>query len=198
MKQLSSFAGQNWTIVPVARAPRLPRPGPVGNPLPDVHDIDIDITPQTTDLPYPSNQLWQLTLTGVVFCDVQGTGESAWNQETVQFMPDVDPALRYAASTIGASTGGNALNFDADLWAPHVTPATTFNAHVANNSGHGVDAWRPAPFGVATDVFGVQRNHLFSGVRADVVVRDGDAIVHRLAYHITLVGRLTLHEVIIT
>lgn len=198
MITLESFAGQNWTIVPIARPPRLPGPVVVG-PHGDLPDVDIvpDPTPGPGALPYPSNQLWQLTLTGVVFCDIQGSGTSAWRQETVQFLPHLTPALEYAARMIGARTDGNALEFDAELWAPHAVPATTYNHGTSNNSGHGVDQWRPAPFETRTDVFGVERRQLFRGMRADVVVRDGDAIVHRLAYHITVVGRLTLHEVVI-
>ena len=201
MKFLDSYAGQNWAIVPIARPPRLPSP-PVVIGGTTVHDVDI--TPDThadpTGLPYPSNQLWQLTLTGVVFCDIQGSGTSAWRQETVQFRPDMVPALDWAARMIGArvTEGQQYFDFDTDLWAPHAVPATTYNHGTSNNSGHGVDQWRPAPFGSATDHFGVSRQHLFGGVRADVVVRDGDAIVHRLAYHVTLVGRLVVNDIVIT
>lgn len=200
MITLEKFAGQNWTITPVAVAPRLPQPPVVGPTTPSGpvgHLPDIDITPADLDVPYPSSQLWLLTLTGVVFCDVQGTSQSAWRQETVSFTPDYYPALERAARTIGARAGGRAWGFDLEQWAPHVVTATNFNRNVANNSGHGVDAWRPAPFRTATDTFGVERSHLFAGVRADVVVRDTDAIIHRLAYHVTLVGRLTLHDVVI-
>ncbi|MBM6400811.1 hypothetical protein [Phycicoccus sonneratiae] len=193
MIHLDSYAGQNWTIVPVTTPPRLPVTGPTAPSGPVANLPDIDITPATdVGVPYPSNQLWALTLTGVVFCDVQGTSESAWRYETVSFTPDYTPALERAAAWMGAATGGRTWLFELEQWAPHVTTATNFNRNVANNSGHGVDAWRPAPFRTETDAFGVERSHLFDGVLADVVVRDTDAIIHRLAYHVTLVGRLAL------
>ncbi len=197
MITLEKFAGQNWAITPVAVAPRLPQPpvvGPTSPSGPIGHVPDIDITPATdVGVPYPSSQQWLLTLTGVVFCDVQGTSQSAWRQETVYFLPNLQPALARAAATIGArTTDAGVWHFDLDQWAPHVVTATNFNRNVANNSGHGVDVWRPAPLYSATDVFGVERNNIFAGVHADVVVRDTDAIIHRLAYHLTLVGRLTL------
>ncbi|MGG5260435.1 hypothetical protein [Phycicoccus avicenniae] len=197
MIDLDAYAGQNWTIVPVSRPTRLRPPVITAGPHHVPGDVaEVDLTPAAElDVPYPSNQLWQLTLTGVVFCDVQGTSQSAWRYETVSFTPHFTPALEWAASWMGARSGGRNWLFELEQWAPHVTTATNFNRNVANNSGHGVDAWRPAPFRTETDAFGVQRQQLFAGVHADVVVRDTDAIIHRLAYHVTLVGRLTLHDV---
>jgi hypothetical protein len=69
--------------------------------------------------------------------------------------------------------------------------SSIFNRNESINSGFAVDTWRPNHFGSGTDVLSNQHvNNIFSGINVDVAVRDTDAIIHRLGYNITLLGKI--------
>jgi hypothetical protein len=54
-----------------------------------------------------------------------------------------------------------------------------------------VSKWRPALFGSGTDILSQQPvNNLFSGINVDLAVRDSDALIHGVGYHITLLGKI--------
>ena len=68
-----------------------------------------------------------------------------------------------------------------EQWTPFVTPYALFNAGQSVNSGFAVDeVFDVAPVGDATNTVVV------SGCTA---VRDSDAIIYRVGYHLTLLGR---------
>jgi len=182
MKHLTDFAGQNWLITPAATA--------VGEPAPDsIHD-----------------QKWLLVLSGIVVADLKGDSSGAWNHETVSFVPDMagpdapgatSGPLNWAISRYRipkpAGTQGMQylIRFSVDAWSPFVSLSAIFNQEQSNNGGFAVNTWRPNPFGSGTNALTNQPvSKLFNGVNADLAVRDTDAWVYRVGYHITLVGKI--------
>ena len=58
------------------------------------------------------------------------------------------------------------------------------------DAGFAVDAWRPAPLASTLDVSGDPVGQMFRGVDIDVAVRNTHATLHRINYHMTLVGKI--------
>jgi hypothetical protein len=174
---VSRFAGQNWAITPVA-----------------------DISGRQSDR---SRHQFQITLSGVVIVDLQGNSASEWLRRTIRFKPDIAAPLDHAITRWALPSPGTARQFIREFgleqWVPHAAPASTFNKGQSINSGFAVDVWRPTPFGtpIADEQTGDQVGNLFAGIDVDVAVRDTDAILHRVAYHITLVGRIVFRKLII-
>jgi hypothetical protein len=83
------------------------------------------------------------------------------------------------------------IRFSVEEWVPFVTPNAMFNESQAMNCGFAVDIWRPNHFGSGTDVLtNLQVNNIFSGINADLAVREKDAWLYRLGYSITLLGKI--------
>jgi len=182
MKFLTNFAGQNWLITPAALA--------VGEPAPaSIHE-----------------QKWLLVLSGVVIADLKGNSGAQWLHETLSFIPDMagpppgnSGPLNFAISHFykpadkPAGTPGTNFNivFSLEEWAPFASLSSIFNQGQSINSGFAVDTWRPNHFGSGTSVLSNQPvNNIFSGINVDVAVRDTDAIIHRIGYNITLLGKI--------
>jgi hypothetical protein len=194
MKDLTDFTGQNWLITPAALA--------VGQPPPtNLHD-----------------QLWLLVLTGVVKADFKGnSGE--WLNETLSFLPDMSgPQLNGTSGPLAwaidhfhipkPSAGSYAIHFSLEEWAPFVSLSSIFDQDQSINAGFAVNSWRPSPFlrthtepgsgGLGNDLLTNQPvANIFSGIRVDVAVRDSDAQILRIGYHITLVGRIVFPAIIL-
>jgi hypothetical protein len=176
MKEITNFAGQNWLITPAALA--------VG-----------ETPPQNI-----SGQKFLLVLSGVGIADFKGNSTSQWLHETFRVFPDLQGPLKYAVNKYHIPLPATeALNFQLEQWSPFAAMSSIFNQNVSNNSGFAVDAWRPNPFGSGTDAVTNQPvGNLFNGVLVDVAVRDTDAIMHRLSYNFTLLGRIVSTRIIIT
>jgi hypothetical protein len=181
MKEVSTFAGQNWLIVPAATA---------ANQAPPTRIQD---------------QKWLLVLSGVAIVDLKGISAAQWLRETVSIRPDLNGPLQYAINrysipTPPGSIGANYwAGFQVEQWAPFAALSSIFNQNQSVNSGFAVDVWRPNPFGTGTDAFtSAPLNNLFSGVQIDVAVRDSDAWLYRLSYIITLLGKIVFGPIIIT
>jgi len=181
VKYLRDFAGQNWVITPAPLAAGESRPS-------SIHD-----------------QKWLLVLSGVVIADLRGE-DGEWGHQTVSFMPDMagpdDPDStsgplnwainQYSIPKPAGSPGRDYLiRFSVEEWVPFVTPNAMFNESQAMNCGFAVDIWRPNHFGSGTDVLtNLQVNNIFSGINADLAVREKDAWLYRLGYSITLLGKI--------
>ena len=181
MIEPSSFAGQNWLITAAA--------APVGAPTPT----------QIKD------QTWLLVLTGVAIIDLKGVTASEWRRETVLLQPDLTGPLQYAIDRYGIPTppGDQGYTytgeFQVEQWAPFAALSSMLNQHESINSGFAVDLWRPNPFATKTDALsGTPRDRLFTGIQVDVAVRDSDAWIHRISYHITLLGKIAFAPIVIT
>lgn len=173
MIEATNFAGQNWLITPT---------------------------------PAPNNQKkFLLVLSGVVIIDLKGVSEQNWRREQISIRPDMVNPIKHAITQNGVTTPPGTLGstyfagLDVDQWVPFAAPSSMFNRNVAHNSGHAVDTWRPNPFGNGTDLVTNQPYaRFFSGINVDVAVRDTDAFLHRLSYHVTLLGKIVFGPIIIT
>ncbi len=171
----SSFAGQNWLVVPVETA--------------------VSQTPPRS----VRDQRFMIVLSGVANIDLQGNS-SQWLRETVLLQPNLFPALDHLVQqyAVPLPTVGHRLWFQVEQWVPHATPSSTFNKSHSVNSGFAVDLWRPNRFATDTDAeTGAALDKLFNGIQVDVAVSDSDAFFYRLSYHITLVGRIRFGQPII-
>ena len=179
---LNQFAGQNWLITPAALA--------VGQ------------SPPQTIL----DQKWLLVLSGVVLANQQGNSNAAWLDETVTFLPGnslslgLGPSegpLKYAISHYSIPTPSpNPRDFDIvfslEEWAPFVSLSAIFDQDESINAGYAVKVWRPRHFMHALSYPDVTQpiHRIFTGISVDVSIRDNDAFILRLGYHITLLGRI--------
>lgn len=172
MKSLTNFAGQNWLVAPAALAANEPPPA-------DIRD-----------------QKWLLVLAGVVNADFEGNSTHQWLHETLSFVPDMAGPLNYAIDRYSipqpsANSAAFAIEFSVEEWAPFASLSSIYNQDQSDNSGFAVDLWRPTPFTSGPDVVTNQTvSNLFSGIDVDVAVRDTDAWIYRVSYHITLLGKI--------
>lgn len=179
MIQPTGFAVQNFVIVPVATAAGQAPPANI------------------------RQQRFQLILSGVVLIDMKGVSSSQWRHETLSIQPNLKDAAMMAAQRFGlplppGPTGAWFPAFQVEQLAPFSTLSSVFNAQESINSGFAVDAWRPNPFFTATDLAtNTPATNLFAGIQADVAVRDSDAFLFRVGYHITLVGRIIFSPFIV-
>jgi hypothetical protein len=181
MKPISNFAAQNWLITPAAVAVGQHPPANI------------------------SEQQWLLVLSGVVTADLKGTG-GTWLNETLSFVPDMagpdnSGPLNWAISHFNipkptAPPQSYSIGFSLQEWAPFASLGSIFNQDNSVNSGFAVNGWRPAPFAFGTDVASnVAVNQIFTGIYVDVAVSDVDAWIYKVAYNITLLGRIVFPRV---
>ena len=170
MTEADRFAGQNWLITPLSGT--------------------------------GANRKFLVILSGIVIVDLKGTSGSSWRHETFSIHPDMISPLNYAITQNGVpkppDTASYFTNLSVEQWVPYAAPSSMFNQNQAVNSGHAVDVWRPNPFGSGKDVIsGAQAGRLFNGIQVDTAVRDTDAFLHRISYHISLIGQIRFIENII-
>jgi hypothetical protein len=175
MKVLTNFAGQNWLITPAALA--------MGeHPPASIHD-----------------QKFLLVLSGVVIANLEGNSGSQWLHETLSFIPDMagpqnSGPLNWAVNRFGIPKPASqnvSLGFSLEEWAPFASLSSIFNQDQSINSGFAVDVWRPTHFATGTDAFThLPVGNIFAGIDVDVAVRDTDAWIFRVGYHVTLLGKI--------
>jgi hypothetical protein len=173
MKEIETFAGQNWLITPAALAVNEARPQSI------------------------SNQKWQLMLSGVAITDIKGKSSANWLGETLMIRPDQSTPLNHAITkyAIPRPSSSHSVEFQVEQWLPFAAISSIFNQNESINSGFSVNVWRPAPFGTGTDAFsGAALTKLFKGIAVDVAVRDSDAWLYRVSYHITLIGKIVFKQ----
>ncbi len=168
--RVTKFAGQNWTITPEALAVNEPKPANI------------------------SAQKFVVVLTGVGIIDLQGNNPNDWRRETASIFPDIAAPLNFAINKYGIPrpVGLNtAPAITLEQWAPFAAVSSTLATQLGGvNAGFAVDVWRPSPFFQTTDAGGQSVNNIFTGIDVDVAVRNNTATIHRISYHITLVGRI--------
>ena len=166
--QFTSFAGQNWTITPAALAVNETRPSTI------------------------SDQTWVVVFTGVGILDLRGNNANDWFREILHIFPNITAPLQHAIDkySIPRPVGLNtAAHIELDQWAPFAAVSSTFEEDT-NDAGFAVDVWRPNPFFSAVDASGTPRNRLFTGILVDLAVRNNRAVMHRVSYHFTLIGKI--------
>jgi len=168
--RLTNFAGQNWTITPQALAVNEAKPANI------------------------SAQKFIVTLTGVGIIDLQGNNPNDWRRETVSIFPDVDTPLNFAINQHGIPRPVGLHTRPAislDQWAPFSAVSSGFERESGGvDVGFAVDVWRPSTFFQTSDAGGQAVNNIFDGIDVDVAVRNNNATLHRISYHITLIGRI--------
>lgn len=114
-----------------------------------------------------------ITLTGIVRLDIQGVSTKKWREEEVSIQPKIVYIPKDHALQI-------------EHWAPFVTINAIYNKNQANEAGWAVNNfWIHLP-----------ADHLityrvaFIDVRAKVLVRDSDGWLFRVAYQVTISGKL--------
>jgi hypothetical protein len=174
MKLLTDFAGQNWLITPAALAGG-------EHPPASIHD-----------------QKFLLVLSGVVIANFQGNS-SQWVFDTLSFLPDMagpqnSGPLNWAIGrfSIPKPPGQSySIAFSLEEWAPFASLSSIFNQGQSINSGFAVDVWRPNHFATGTDAFThAPVGNIFTGVNVDVAISDTDAVLYRIGYNVTLLGRI--------
>jgi murein DD-endopeptidase MepM/ murein hydrolase activator NlpD len=177
--EVTDFAGQNWVITPEALAVSEDPPAKV------------------------EDQKFLLVLSGIAVVDFQGESTADWRRATLLIRPDVDAPMQHAITEYGIPTppGTSGAQYwtalQVEHWAPFAAPSAMFNRGVSNNSGFAVDRWRPNPFESKLGFANTMIGNLFSGVLVDVAVRDTDAVLHRVSYSVTLVGKIVFGPIII-
>jgi len=166
----SSFAAQNWVIMPEALA--------------------VNEKPPKTI----SDQNFVLVLTGVAIIDLQGNIPHDWQRETFTVFPDPSAPLEFAINKYAIPQPSGQSTFTAlevEQYALFAGVSSGFEEQSGGaDVGFAVDAWRHTHFNPTTDVNGQPVNSVFNGIDVDVAVRNNHAIFHRLSYHITLLGRI--------
>ena len=56
--------------------------------------------------------------------------------------------------------------------------------------GVAVDRWRPNAFWSGTDAFGHPVSNIFQGINFDIAVRNTNAVIHRVSFQITIIGKI--------
>jgi hypothetical protein len=177
---LTNFAGQNWLITPVALA--------VGErPPASIHD-----------------QKWLVVLTGVVAANLQWNSTAQWLNTNVSFLPDMAGSggsgpLNWAIATYGIPKppGTNySIALSLDEWAPFVGLSAIYDQAQSIDAGYAVNVWRPNHFTTGIDALSNGAiGNIFTGVNADVGVRDTDAFILSFNYNITLRGTIVFPKV---
>ena len=168
MQFVTNFAGQNWLITPVARAVNEPTPSGIGE------------------------QKWLLTLSGVAIPDLKGSGVN-WVRTSLAIRPDLRGPISYAASRFGIPRPNEAdydPQFAVEQWTPFAAMSSISDLDNVGTAGFAVDVWRPLPFWTGKDASGREVTDLWDGIQVDVALRDAEARLNRVSYHITLLGRI--------
>lgn len=170
----TNFAGQNWLITPAALAINEPRPASI------------------------ADQKWLVNLNGVVIIDLKGNNAHDWRRESVTIFPDIDAAMKFAiaqhAIPVPAGTKPRPV-LDLEQWAPFAAVSSQLDRSTQTfDAGFAVDVWRPAPFFSSGTLGGGSASKIFTGIVVDVAVRNDHAILHRLSYSITLLGKIRFVE----
>jgi hypothetical protein len=208
MKLLQEFTSQNWLITPAALAFRQQPPA-------NIHEqiwLLVLTGVVVADLK-GENQEW-LNETVSFTPDMSGPNEDG-NSGPLVWAID-----QYRIPKPSAAAGHYSIKFSLEHtpgpghptppqpgtrtptgptgWAPFVSLGSIFDQNTSINAGFAVNAWRPSPFqktdnppGLGNDLLTHQPvGNIFAGITADVAVRDSDAQILRLGYHITLLGRI--------
>jgi hypothetical protein len=170
----TKFAGQNWLITPAALALNEPKPNTI------------------------NDQSWLITLTGVCIVDLIGNNANDWRRETVLIFPDINAPMKFAINkySIPKPVGVNVKPaFNLEEWAEFAAISSVFEKDSgATDAGYGIDVWRLNPFFSGVSLGGKPAHQVFTGIQADAVVRNNKATLHRISYHITLLGKIVFFE----
>lgn len=155
-----------------------------------------------------AEQGFQLVASGVaVFTFHAEPSPDWWLKNSIHIMPPIDAALgdavgRYAIPAPSGQAGNQyTRHFQVDQLALHAGLASIEGKpdDLVHEVGFACDSWQPHPFDTLTDAFTQQPlPRLFTGLDADLAVWHGANAIHRVNYHVTLVGKIRFASVIIS
>jgi hypothetical protein len=177
MAIFAEIAGQNWLITPAARAVNESPPASI------------------------KDQKWLITLTGVALANLQAPENGDLLRNTIQISPDIRAPIRFAINQFSIPVPTDSPYvvdgspeifpfFQLVQWAPFASLGSIFDKDQAVNAQFAVDLWRPSPFLTLTAQGFPSIGNIFQGIRVDVAVRGTGAILYRVNYHITLLGKI--------
>jgi hypothetical protein len=150
-------------------------------------------------------QKFMLVLTGVVVIDFAGQAPNwPWTHDTLHIRPDLDAPLGYAVNRhqIPTPTGEPGLQYTREFLVEQCAAfagVAAFESSPDRVIGAACDAWRPHHYETRTDAFtSAQLHPIFAGIDADLADRAVDGRIHRVNYHIALLGKVVFGAVIIT
>lgn len=123
-----------------------------------------------------------MVLSGVVVIDFWSQ-QANWHNDTVVIRPDRDFDSMIALLGVPPPPADYVNAFQAEQYAAFGGMSSIFDKDYANNAGFAVDAFAPA--------FYTSNARAISGIQLDIAVRDSDAALLRVAYHLTAVGHFT-------
>jgi len=135
MMDVTDFGGQNWLIMPAARAVNEAAPANI------------------------SRQRWLLVISGVTVINMQGRTSDDWLRDDIHILPDMRGPLDSAINQYGIPRpqGTEGLNYEVGFqlrqWSPFAGLSSTFDQDQSVNAGFAVDGWRPSPFTFGIDAF---------------------------------------------
>lgn len=169
MVAVNQFAVQHSLITPVALAVGETPPAKIGK------------------------QRWMVMLSGVALVDLKGALANDWLRETAVIDLDLRPTLqrmilRHSIPEPAGNAHFAALQIE-DL-APFASPSAVFNQPQSGQAGYAVDAWKPLLTTETDGVTGQTLPRIFRGLNVDLAVRNRGAVIHRVGYSVTLIGRI--------
>lgn len=123
-----------------------------------------------------------MVLSGVVVVDFWSQ-QSNWNNDTLLIIPDRDFNSMIAFVGVPPPPQDYVNAFQADQYATFGGMSSIFDKDYANNTGFAVNAFEPN--------FYLSNGRAIYGIQMDLAVRDSDAALLRVAYHLTAVGQFT-------
>jgi hypothetical protein len=112
-----------------------------------------------------------IVLSGNALVNVRGTSSDAWLRGEMRLGVEIGPGILPSGKW-----------FRADQWVVVVDPSAMWDRDQSVNAGFAVDAFRLISPNAQNGKPAVE-------ISADVAVRDSDAFLYRISYHVTLVGR---------
>jgi hypothetical protein len=129
----------------------------------------------------PEDQKWFLVLSGVAVFTFQGQSAADWRRDSLRLAIDLKGPIQASGRS---APPGRELKFEVEQWAPFATMNSIFDQNESVNGGYAVDAFRP--IFTTRDTF----PQIFDTLEVDLAVRDTDAFIFRVGYHLTLVGTI--------
>jgi hypothetical protein len=135
-----------------------------------------------------ASEKWLMTLSGIADINLRGVSTADWHHETFVLHLDWRSPAAFAHGT--SVPPGQELFFEVEQWAPFAALSSVYDAGHSLDAGFAVDSCVPrlerrAEYG--TDAV---HTNLFEGLEIAAGVRDADAYLFKIAFQVTLLGRL--------
>ncbi|MEA3011838.1 MAG: hypothetical protein QOD42_383 [Sphingomonadales bacterium] len=192
------FAEQNWLITPAATAPIAPQQvattGSPPPPPPAVHTTGSLAEADRVAQAALREQKWLLVLSGVALVNFEGTLANDWNHETLDLglasalAPPLDHII--GAHRIARPSRQHVASFQVEQAAPFAGLSAIFGNGSPRQPGYAVDDWGVNLFTGTEAGTNASLRGLFAGLLVALAVRNRSAIIYRVSYTVSLLGRI--------